>query len=874
MKKIIKIIMICAITNNLLKAQTSPANCAPHNNTNNSNHCELGNGIKTNPTNLVNDVCPDLKNDFKWQVKHPIGSPAPNEYYITYDENGVVKGLRNPFNDPGISEYRSLSGNHSSNYHPEDGWELLKVDFGALSNINTGYSILDEPGINPNTGGKKLPYMILYNKYSGTFRFFGSILGQNQDYSTIKIELRIPKFSPNKIIIPSSANHYNPDLKATNLLSIQGGSIQPLDEETEENVLVVFATATNNESSFFWFDIPVAYDPCLCNFKSQLDISFTFVKTADIKLNEVEDAIKTEKKQDNSDFGLKVVTRVLAAGVATASAISTGGAVVNVQAYIDLVNLVKTNPKSNLSQAEKNQLTELENVLNCGNKFAKVVQKNFDDIDGIDNKKQAKAAIEIIDANTTLMTSLVTSGCGKTDNASNLVTDLLNMSGTWTETTTIQNTRISLAMPGSNWSDIKMQNNAYTYEDVNNINDPLNNTTIPAYPTYNERLGTFAMLETPVLQFHDSLGFDELDRTNPNRILFPRFVRFELKDDLKFSFNPKLNINLNKTVIYCRYIITDNLSMELIPINFTTFDNKNIIKSSNNFIKFTSPFVPLENFKDLSVIGLFNDNILETFNGKILIQFKIIIESNDIGKNNEPNKSYMMLSFPTKLSLQNIPQRIITKNNVINIQRELKDFNSNIIFSQTKDLAFDGEVYISAKMSTTNGAKVKIYSLKGFVLEPGAEISPDIELIVGLPLEKIPQPPQTYAQVSAFCNNNSKYKAQTFSQSAVKREKEAYEEQARAMKEYEEKQKSIIAFKLSPNPTTANFTVSIFNNNEQDYSIALMDVTGKVLFNNSYNGKQTSQFIETNGLAAGIYFVKITCGNTQKTEKLIIHSNQ
>jgi hypothetical protein len=53
-----------------------------------------------------------------------------------------------------------------------------------------------------------------------------------------------------------------------------------------------------------------------------------------------------------------------------------------------------------------------------------------------------------------------------------------------------------------------------------------------------------------------------------------------------------------------------------------------------------------------------------------------------------------------------------------------------------------------------------------------------------------------------------------------------------------------------------------------------MDVTGKVLLNNLYNGKQTSQFIETNGLAAGIYFVRITCGNTQKTEKLIIHNNQ
>jgi hypothetical protein len=86
--------------------------------------------------------------------------------------------------------------------------------------------------------------------------------------------------------------------------------------------------------------------------------------------------------------------------------------------------------------------------------------------------------------------------------------------------------------------------------------------------------------------------------------------------------------------------------------------------------------------------------------------------------------------------------------------------------------------------------------------------------------------------------------------------------------------KEIESYSISPNPTTSNFTVSIFNYNAQDYSIALMDVTGKVLLNNKYSGLQTSQFIETNGFAVGIYFVKITCGNTQKTEKLVVHSNQ
>ncbi|MDP2175228.1 MAG: T9SS type A sorting domain-containing protein [Bacteroidota bacterium] len=124
----------------------------------------------------------------------------------------------------------------------------------------------------------------------------------------------------------------------------------------------------------------------------------------------------------------------------------------------------------------------------------------------------------------------------------------------------------------------------------------------------------------------------------------------------------------------------------------------------------------------------------------------------------------------------------------------------------------------------------------------------------------------TNSEISNFCNKN-KYKEKAFSSSVRPKENKDSSKMSTLIK-------NEITFTLHPNPTTANFTVSIFNNNEQDYSIALIDVTGKVLFNNSYNGKQTSQFIETNGLAAGIYFVKITCGNTQKTEKLIIHSNQ
>jgi len=909
MKNIITITTLFVLTLNGLIAQTTtPTSCPPYNTIPiTKNACENGNGIKTNPNNLVNNNCPELKNDFEWRVKHTPGSNIPNEFYIAYDVNGVVKGLRNPFNDDRNSEYRFLADNHNSNYHPEDGWEIIKVDFGAFSNINTGYTLTDEPGFNIFSGGISLPYMILYNKYSGTFRFFGA-LKKNPNYETIKIELRIPKRSPS--IDKTSTNFYQDNLKATNLLSIQGESIQPLDQETNESVMVVFATANINDSKFFWFDIPVAYDPCLCNIRSQLDISFSIVTTANIKLNEVE-AIKTAKNLNNYNFGLKVVSSVLVAGVGAENTLRTSGAIINFQAYKNLVGLIKTNPHSNLSQAEKENLTELENHLTCGSNFAKIIQNNYSNTSSKDSIKRGKAAIELIEANTTFLSSL-SIGCAKLDNAGLVITDALRISGTWTETSDISGAEIILAMPGSNWSDKTMQVGIQ----IDNIGK-----TVPVYPTYNERLGTFAMLETPKVNLVSVSEETQHDwgLINKNKLL----VKLSLAEDLKYTFNPLLNIDKENTIISCRYVGIDqkNLNVKYSfgsdknnekglefkredhECKFSSFinniNNINVKYSNNSKYHLTSPFVPIDQFKNLDIVfyldEIFNSttNVNSGVNGNkiekfIFVQYKITMTSNNIGKDGKKITAIYYFTYPIKLKTSEISvPRLYPKsvkidqpnehhncddyknyfNNVFlpevrntfrdgvkKIFFEEKDFNTDEIFQNDEVLSFDGVVSISAKLSTASGKKVKIYSTIGFELDPGAEISPDIELIVGLPLDKVPQPPQTYSQVSDFCGNNDKYKAQTFSKSVITQEKQS------------------IQVKLFPNPSSGNFTVSIFNSQAKDYSISLTDVTGKVIFTNTYNGSQTQQMIETNGLAKSIYFVSIRCGDTNKVEKLIIQN--
>ncbi|HEY1046102.1 MAG TPA: T9SS type A sorting domain-containing protein, partial [Bacteroidia bacterium] len=119
-------------------------------------------------------------------------------------------------------------------------------------------------------------------------------------------------------------------------------------------------------------------------------------------------------------------------------------------------------------------------------------------------------------------------------------------------------------------------------------------------------------------------------------------------------------------------------------------------------------------------------------------------------------------------------------------------------------------------------------------------------------------------EIRSFCNS-VKYTQRAFSSlvfsDSLNRDKNS------------EKDNNLLNILVSPNPNTGKFNVSVFNNNDQNYFITLMDVTGKIILNQLYSGQQSSQFVETNGLAAGVYFVKVTCGENQKIEKLIIANN-
>jgi len=827
------------------------------------------------------------------------------EDYVVYGPGTTKKEIQNPFTGPsGAPHARFVTNQGASNYQPEDGWELLKVEFGTQGNINIDYVPVYQSNQPHNYTKPKLPYLILYNKYSGILRFFGTLLDANEDYETLEIILSIPSNSKKVNPNPSNSINYNPGLKATNLLSIQGESIQPLDQKTDEDSISVFIQFRNNENEFFWFDVPVAFDPCLCNNRAQLDIYFRFTQTAQIALNQVlDDGIKNVKKMGsngNTDYARMVFGRILAAGVSGALAIKTGGAVVNYKAFIDLIDVVKDHPQR--SQDEKEKLTKFKNYLTCSEKMFTVVNGNYKDVLGKDEKKQIAAGQKILDANTTFLSSLV-SGCRNFDNSTTATSHTLKFSGSFSRSPVIGGTDIYLALPGSNWGSTNLLRKDYVANDI----------LVPAYPTYHERLGVFALLETPEFEIHhkvdtcsviDSLGsvFDNWELDKADLQLYSRHTySLRLKDNLKYAFNPKLNLNNNRTEVYVRLVIKDDAPLFQIPAyryrnNDTLLGclpayqgsrTLNMAYDHESEFRVVSPFLPIDYFGNMPLrftsllrrihgnVGYYIDPTEQAqiqqswsalmlnpdFSGRMFLQFKILGESGNRGSDGNPVTFYHLFTYPVKTAPATTdPYATVSTGNFL---QQTADFNADRTFTASEDLFFEGPVFISAKLLTGSGAKVRIYSLKGFEIEPGAEISSDIELIVGPNVAPYSQPAQTAAQIAAFCNNTDKYNARFFSEPAMADAQGGDEPTASAMH-------AAIRVLVHPNPAQDNITVYVQKADEHPYTITITDLTGRVLLNRRYPGVQAVQHLDMAGFAHGVYSITVWSEDSRGTAGVVL----
>jgi hypothetical protein len=301
-------------------------------------------GISTDPRAPINPdinspagggiaaTTPTVENNFYW-FNTNANPPFNNKWFTFTYNNGPgfdTSSIKSPYFQATSGLYvfaktDEVSGNDNSDYLPEDGWELIKVDLGRLAD-----------DVTPRLNISELGYIALYNRYTGTMRFLGSLSKFSSTNKTVKFNIRLlrhkeesrpDQFSNENTIVAKRTTYYQ-DVVVTNLLSLHDEALQPLDQKTSViNASVMANIPGNNQSNyFFWFDIPMAYDPCICKGKAMLALSYeeidnwTFSATGTLLGN------YTAGPSADADCHNNIPGQIIGGVVATGQAIATNGA--------------------------------------------------------------------------------------------------------------------------------------------------------------------------------------------------------------------------------------------------------------------------------------------------------------------------------------------------------------------------------------------------------------------------------------------------------------------------------------------------------------------------------------------------------------------
>ncbi len=828
------------------------------------------------PDKVTNCEDTTKKNKFFW---FPYNGNDNSEFlaYFSYPGGNTPATLNSPFWTPAPGP---IIGEHAgmglSDFHPEDGWELLKSDVGYLADNTT-----------KRQTAKTLIYLCFYNRYRGVMRFFGMMPGATNGWEIIRFKIEIPKtkLKPDKQTFGATSA----TLQATNLLSIQGIATQPLDQQTEELVLEVVTEfpGASPSSHFFWFEIPVAYDPCVCKNDVAIGLTAQIEQNWDLSIEGIVDAKLVQKtttdiNAQNQQYQKLVFNRVVGAAAATAVAIATKGTVIQSSKFTDLIDVIKDRPGSTENKAK---LQAIKDLLNTASSYVYDADaKKWTNL--TTGKELTKDDWVKVIGNTG---KFLTGYYDFVDPARGGNTTTTSVLGKITATGSANQALPTYApifwgLPGSKMS--KNLGEELTPVDVNS--DNIADYYEPEYPLYNKPLGTLALIKTPEVS-NQKETIELCDRNNQEvnvenpliGIKTPHFRHtLKIKSDLKYFFNPSLNINENKTKISAAFVIDKEFfNNEDIELHYFTHGNTlcndnleqvlNSIKTINlekNILEeeYTSPFIPLDLLRELAVrFVLHRENA--NLENKVFIRFLIEFESTDKAKSGKPVRNTQVFTFPVEL-IEHTGNTI----EVINLQKDGEDKNyiSDIIFTSGDDLIYSGKVTISSKLSTATGVKKKIYAIGGFEMLPGAEISPDIELIVGYPFQGLyPQNQMTQSEVMSFCSNQNstiKYRANQFAS--------APPPHATMPPRSTKSKTSKSVLRIHPNPSSEIAMLDIFSVTDGTLNIAVLDMQGREVYRTSCMVEQGYGFKDLNvsKWTEGLYLVVISGVHERHTKKFMV----
>lgn len=175
-----------------------------------------------------------------------------------------------------------------------NGWELLLM--------NTGF----HPDLSDNPDGQspEIPYIVLYNKFTGVLRVFASYgdgqlpTGISFDGVVVSIEFDEPE-------------------KVNGVLRLKDGIDKPLDKKTSVLRTQSLAFHPNSPGDWFSADFQLTFDPCICYYPANLRLRFDFLESLDLTLYGRSITIEDELADGNSLLTNNFLTNFEFNGTAT-----------------------------------------------------------------------------------------------------------------------------------------------------------------------------------------------------------------------------------------------------------------------------------------------------------------------------------------------------------------------------------------------------------------------------------------------------------------------------------------------------------------------------------------------------------------------------
>lgn len=513
----------------------------------NNLHAQCDNNVSTDYNSTpTNDALPsnansqNYLNSFDWVPREPTTGNLD-----MYNTQGMNQGLllpngliNNIYSDQQDSYYSYIFNDIEPT--SENGWELIGVNLGYYPDGTPFASEFND-----------FPYIILYNKYSGILRVFG-LLGPG--FSVFDTDI-------NAVVI--SLNFDN-DFDFNGMFRLSEGYDKTLDQPTEINRMASVTQHPNTNGRWFSADFQMAYDPCVCYYRSQIEFNFEFIQSQDItaQINAIsieEDLIDGNLYNDQTDF-LNNFTYNPTVDVEESTA--SNGYVIyksmekmvadyitqleNYEATLDAVNAHNKKVKRNKWILKAFELVLKTAIFKLTGPLAPAIITGLQQFapelilpdDKLDPKIFTKEVNKALSKDITTFIGdnffeLEEQELPEKPSTPTATFTQMNMQGSISRSTNINGPRIF--SPGSYGGDYL------------NSSPELNSSH--SYPVYNDALGHFALLESPkIVLYRDrvntSCNYSNIQSNDSSKVNleFDYLQQFKLDQPLKYVINPALDI--------------------------------------------------------------------------------------------------------------------------------------------------------------------------------------------------------------------------------------------------------------------------------------------------------------------------------------------